>query len=86
MSLPESFDPLASVGAEEIAELALKQRVRDIIASYHRSTDVLAELVQNAVDKGGIIGLIHRVKACCWFPWTSPTDEMEEGEGRWTVE
>lgn len=52
---PETFDPLeALTGA--IARGATKQRIVNVIRSYHNSVDVLAEPIQNAVDE---VSLAH---------------------------
>jgi hypothetical protein len=44
------FNPLDAV-RNDAASQAVKQRVRNVIRSYHSATDVLAEPVQNAVDE-----------------------------------
>ncbi|MDQ5807041.1 MAG: ATP-binding protein [Actinomycetota bacterium] len=44
------FNPLEAVSTAA-AGAAVKQRVRNVIKSYHSATDVLAEPVQNAVDE-----------------------------------
>jgi hypothetical protein len=57
-----TFDPLSSLSAE-VAALAVKQRVRNIIRSYHHAADVLMEPIQNAVDEvtncGAAVGKIR---------------------------
>src|SRR4051812_9428178 len=47
---PVDIDPL-SQQEEAIAEAAIRKLVRNILASYPHSWDVLAEAIQNAVDE-----------------------------------
>src|SRR4051812_40920992 len=47
---PEQWNPLKDLQGN-LASVAAKQQVRNIIRSYHHPTDVLAEPIQNAVDE-----------------------------------
>lgn len=44
-----TFDPLENI-TQDLLQSAVKQRIRNIIRSYHNATDVIAEPIQNAMD------------------------------------